>query len=46
MRNGVSEVTGSKKKKKEAQVEEFRGPIYIKLLKYSLHRLERIEGSM
>lgn len=48
MRKGVLEIMGSKEreKKEEAQVEEFSGPIYIKLLKYSLHRLERIEGSM
>lgn len=46
MRKGVLEIRRSKERERGAQVEEFREPIYIKLLKYSLHRLERIEGSM
>lgn len=36
----------SKKKKKRGSSWRIQRPIYIKLLKYSLHRLERIEGSM
>lgn len=49
MRKGVLEIRRSKESEwggGGAPVEESREPIYIKLLKYSLHRLERIEGSM